>query len=160
MRPRRGVLGHPFPMFAARAPRASAAFSGCVAVGFRKFVVEPINVVGVGFVEDGLGEVGLGEQDGEASEGLRLGGHARPSIDNPQGGTNVVVAHRLLNGTDVAGELLGYRLFGAFARRWRGRGVFPKCVPLSSPREADALRNGRRDGIALLAPSATAAFYG
>ena len=40
------------------------------------------------------GEVGLGgEQDGEAGEGLRLGGPTSPPINDPQGGTDVGVAH-------------------------------------------------------------------
>ncbi len=93
LHPRVGVLGHPLPMFAAGAARARASLPRRVLVGFGEFLIETVDVVGFGLVENGLGEDVLGKEDGEASQGFRLRGHADPSVDNPQGGADVVVTH-------------------------------------------------------------------
>ena len=61
----------------------------------------------------------MGKKLGEAIEGFRFGCHTKPSVDDPKGGADIIVAQGFLDGFDVAGEYLRRGLFGSLGGRRR-----------------------------------------
>ena len=124
--PGEGVLGHPFPVFTSGSSWSCAALPRRVAVRLDEFVVDSGTVFFVGFVMAWLGEGGCGEQRTETLRGFRFGGHTDSSVDNSQGGADVVVTERFLDGLDVAGEHDGGLVLRSLACGSRGGGVLPE----------------------------------